>query len=979
MIDAPRRPAGNGAEKASPDLGARFSRLVRDLVWELHPHMQRRVAVTLDSDLDRDLGLDSLGRAELMLRIDRAFKVRLPDQLLVDASTPGDLLRALLAAAPGRIAAMEPLASDFKELPEVVAPFSAATLIEVLAHHVHSHGDRPHIWLWRSEDHEQTISYADLDRESCNIAAGLIERGLVPGDRVAIMLPTELAFFAAFIGVLYAGGAPVPVYPPFRRAQVEDHLRRQAGILRNAAASILIIGSEIRNVGQLMLGLAENLQYVETVDALSRAGTIEQPLAAGADTIALIQYTSGSTGDPKGVVLTHANLLANIRAMGEALDASSSDVFVSWLPLYHDMGLIGAWLGTLHYGVPTVIMPPLAFLADPGRWLRAISRHRATLSAAPNFAFELCCKNVRDEDIKELDLSSLRMLVNGAEPVSPATIARFTARFANYGFPPKAMAPVYGLAENSVGLTFPPVGRGPIVDRVQRSALSSEGHATPAGPEDATALEFVACGRPIVGHEVRIVDETDAELPERTEGRLQFRGPSATQGYFRNDEKTKALFDGEWLESGDRAYIAGGDVFITGRIKDMIIKAGRNIYPHELEELVGGVEGVRKGCVAAFASTFGGADTERLVLLAETRLTESAEIEALRDRIVEVTKTQLDISPDEVVLAQPHTVPKTSSGKLRRSAARTLYESGLLPKKGSKLWWQLTRLYLSGLGHRAHRFRRRVFDLAYAGYWWALLVAGSSIVWCLVLLLPSRRWRHLAIHYGARSFLYLTGLSPKVEVEELIPAHNVLLAVNHSSYLDPVVLSAVIPGGLTFVAKEELAGQRVAGPFLRSSGTLFVRRTDVKGGVEDTRNVLEASLSGERIVSFPEGTLTRMPGLLGFQIGSFLVAAKAGIPVVPIVISGTRSALRGGQWFPRRSNIDVHIGKAMRADGSDFSAAIRLRDAVRARMLALSGEPDLALEKDQLHSDHTRLELCGPDVRAARGNPKRRVDIPRIR
>ena len=948
MIDAPRRPAGNGAEEAGPDLGARFSRVVRDLVWELHPHMQRRVAVTLDSDLDRDLGLDSLGRAELMLRIDRAFKVRLPDQLLVDASTPRDLLRALLAAAPGRIAAMEPLASECKELPEVVAPFSAATLIEVLAHHVHSHGDRPHIWLWRSEDDEQTISYADLDRESCSIAAGLIERGLVPGDRVAIMLPTEPTFFAAFIGVLYAGGAPVPVYPPFRRAQVEDHLQRQAGILRNAGASVLIIGSEIRNVGQLMLGLAEDLQYVETVDALSRAGTIERPLAAGADTIALIQYTSGSTGDPKGVVLTHANLLANIRAMGEALDASSSDVFVSWLPLYHDMGLIGAWLGTLHYGVPTVIMPPLAFLADPGRWLRAIGRHRATLSAAPNFAFELCCKNVRDEDIKDLDLSSLRMLVNGAEPVSPATIARFTARFANYGFPPKAMAPVYGLAENSVGLTFPPVGRGPIVDRIQRSALSREGQATPAAPEDATALEFVACGRPIAGHEVRIVDETDAELPERTEGRLQFKGPSATQGYFRNDEKTKALFDGEWLESGDRAYIAGGDVFITGRIKDMIIKAGRNIYPHELEELVGGVEGVRKGCVAAFASTFGGADTERLVLLVETRLTESAEIEALRDRIFEVTKTQLDISPDEVVLARPHTVPKTSSGKLRRSAARTLYESGLMPKKRSRLWWQLTRLYLSGLGHRARRFRRRVFDLAYAGYWWALLVAGSSIVWCLVLLLPSRRWRHLAIHYGARSFLYLTGLSPKVEVEESMPAHNALLAVNHSSYLDPVVLSAVITGGLTFVAKEELAGQRVAGPFLRSSGTLFVRRTDVKGGVEDTRNVLEASLSGERIVSFPEGTLTRMPGLLGFQIGSFLVAAEAGIPVVPIVISGTRSALRGGQWFPRPSNIDVHIGKAMRADGSDFSAAIRLRDAVRARMLALSGEPDLALEKAPL-------------------------------
>ena len=226
-----------------------------------------------------------------------------------------------------------------------------------------------------------------------------------------------------------------------------------------------------------------------------------------------------------------------------------------------------------------------------------------------------------------------------------------------------------------------------------------------------------------------------------------------------------------------------------------------------------------------------------------------------------MTKTQLDIAPDEVVLAPPRTVPKTSSGKLRRSAARTLYESGSLSKKGYALWWQLTRLSLSGLGHRARRLRRRIFDLVYAGYWWAVLVAGASMVWSAVLLLPSRGWRHQAIHYVARTFLWLTGLSPKVEVEEPIPARSVLLAVNHCSYLDPVVLSAVIPGPLSFVAKEELAGQRVAGPFLRRIGTLFVRRTDVKGGVEDTRNVLEASLSGERIVSFPEGTLTRMPGL----------------------------------------------------------------------------------------------------------------------
>ena len=329
----------------------------------------------------------------------------------------------------------------------------------------------------------------------------------------------------------------------------------------------------------------------------------------------------------------------------------------------------------------------------------------------------------------------------------------------------------------------------------QRSALSRKGQARTAQPGDATALEFVACGRPIAGHEIRIVDEAGVELPERTEGRLQFKGPSATRGYFRNEEKTKALFDGEWLESGDRAYIAGGDVFITGRIKDIIIKAGRNIYPQELEELVGGLEGVRKGCVAAFPSTIGGRrhGADR-VAGRDAPHRAPDKIEALRNRIVDAATTQLDMAPDEVVLAPPGTVPKTSSGKLRRSAARSLYESGSLSKKGHALWWQLTRLSLSGLGHRARRLQRRMFDLFYAGYWWAVLVAGASMAWSVVLLLPSRDWRHQVIHRVARSFLWLTGLSPKVEVEEPIPARSVLLAVNHASYLDPLLLSAVISG-----------------------------------------------------------------------------------------------------------------------------------------------------------------------------------------
>lgn len=954
MSDAPRQAAAHDLETAEPEVAARILRLVQELVWELHPHMRRTVAVALDSDLDRDLGLDSLGRAELVLRIDRAFKVRLADRLIGEADTPADLLKALCEAAPDRgLRLVAAPVAEAAVLPEVMAPYGAQTLIEMLAFHVEKHGTRPHIFLWQGEDDERSITYADLDRGARATARGLLEKGLAPGDRVAIMLPTGAPFFEAFYGVIYAGGVPVPIYPPFRRTQVEDHLRRQAGILRNAGACMLIVGSEIRNLGALLFGLTSDLRHVETAAELSGTGSLEQPLPAGPETVALIQYTSGSTGDPKGVVLTHANLLANIRGMGEAMEASSADTFVSWLPLYHDMGLIGAWLGTLYYGAPTVIMPPLAFLADPGRWLRTIGRHRATLSAAPNFAFELCCKNIRDEDIQGLDLGSLRMVVNGAEPVSPATIARFSKRFARFGFQPEAMAPVYGLAENSVGLAFPPVGRAPIIDRVQRMGLSRDGTAVPASPEDATALEFVACGRPIPRHEIRIVDDASIEVPDRTEGRLQFKGPSATKGYFHNPQKTRTLFDGEWLESDDRAYIANGDVFITGRIKDIIIKAGRNIYPHELEEVVGGVEGVRKGCVAAFPTMDERSGTERLIVLAETRLTDPGAIADMKRRIVEAATALLDLPPDEVLAVPPRTVPKTSSGKIRRSAARALYETGTLAAKGRALWWQLARLTVSSFGVRLRRNWHLLSEYAFAAYWWGLLVATAVFIWLFVLLLPQRSWRQAVIHRTARSFLWLTGSAPQVEAEAWPPEKDVILISNHSSYLDSAVIAAVIPGTLSFVAKEELAGQRVAGPFLHRIGTLFARRTDAAGGVEDTQRQLEAVRSGERVVSFPEGTLTRMPGLLGFQLGAFLVAAEAQVPVMPITIRGTRSILRGGQWFPRRGRISVHIGAPLSADGPDFDAAVRLRNAARTQMLERCGEPDLAYEKVDLETPAT--------------------------
>jgi 1-acyl-sn-glycerol-3-phosphate acyltransferase len=932
---APIPPA---SDTDQPDTAVTLLAVVDAVVGDLNPG-RKPAPARLDSRLDRELGIDSLGRAELVARIERAFGVSLPERILGEAESPRDFLAAVLARqgiAPPRQAVLIAMPATPVAVGE---PSHLGTLCEVLDWHAESHPDRVHIVFSEPGAASRPLSYAELAERARDVARGLRDREVGVGDRVAIMLPTSEAFFVAFFGALYAGAVPVPIYPPARPSQIEEHLRRQAGILDNAAASLLIAPQQLRTAASLLHSLVGSVVGVASVEDLARGAETALPRIAEPAATALLQYTSGSTGMPKGVILSHANLLANIRAMGTAIGASSADVFVSWLPLYHDMGLIGAWLGSLYYAARLVVMAPQSFLLRPERWLWAIHDHRGTLSAAPNFAFELCVRRIEDSAIEGLDLSSLRLVANGSEAVSPATIRRFTGRFAAYGFRPEAMAPAYGQAESGVALSVPELGKTPIIDRISRRALSEAGIAEPIA-DAAAAIEFAGCGRPLPDYEIRVVDDTGRELPERREGRLQFRGPSATRGYFRNAASTRELFSGDWLESGDLAYIAGGEVFITGRTKDIIIRAGRHLHPGEIEQVVAEVAGVEPGGVAAFGSHDPTSGTERLVILAESALPPE-EHARLRDRIAASAIGVLEAPPEEIVIVRPRAIPKTASGKLRRSAARELYETGMLARPARAVRRQLFDLALAGLRPRLRRFLNTAGTVLFAAYWWLVVGLLAPPTWFLLVTLPTPAVRWGCLRAAAHAVFRLTATRLVIHRLAALPDAAVIVC-NHASYIDALALAAALPGELVFVAKRELVRRPIARLALRALGTLFVERGEAEQGVEDTRHAAEAARSGKRLVVFPEGTLTRAPGLMPFRLGAFTVAVAAGLPVVPVAICGTRSILRGGQWFPRRGSIEVTIAEAIPVRGSGFAETVGLRDMARARILELCGEPDLA-------------------------------------
>ncbi|MBW3668331.1 MAG: fatty acyl-AMP ligase [Actinobacteria bacterium] len=518
-------------------------------------------------------------------------------------------------------------------------------------------------------DPVQRVTWAQLHEEARAAAAALQARGITSGSHVALLGPTTRSLVTA-IQATWLAGATVVVLPlPMRLGSLDEFVLQTRLRIHGADADIVLVDGDLAAFIEPLPGDPPLVLLSDVVGAADPADYKRPDISP--DDLAILQFTSGSTADPKGVMLPHRVVVANLDAVAEAAELDpADDVLVSWLPLYHDMGLVGCLILTMFSGTDLVLGAPQDFMAAPARWMEWMSEYKATATAGPNFSYALAARALRRLD--GLDLSRWRVALNGAEPVDPDTMDAFCEAAERHGFDRRAAFPAFGMAEVAIGGAFPKPGSGVRMDVVDKVALESERYAAPVDPSATEGARRLArLGRPVPGLDFRICDPaTGEELREREVGELEIRGTSVTPGYYKRPDATDAAFHDGWLRTGDLGYLVDGELVVCGRIKDMIIVGGRNVFPEDVERAVGGVDGVRTGNVIAFGVD-GRKGREALVVVAETKQPDGADV--IRDAVASRVRDAIGLPAGDIVLVAPGTLPKTSSGKLQRSLCRERY------------------------------------------------------------------------------------------------------------------------------------------------------------------------------------------------------------------------------------------------------------------------------------------------------------------
>ncbi len=525
-----------------------------------------------------------------------------------------------------------------------------------------------------SGDEHQTIRWSQLHSEALQVAAGLQARGVKPGDHVAVLGPTTRQLITTIQGIWLAGAALVTMPLPMRMGALEQFISQTRVRIRRSDTKILVIDSDIAGFIERIEGDPPfvTLDELFSENNLSSADYKRPP--SSSKSLAILQFTSGSTSEPKGVMLSHEAVCNNLDGAWKAAAISRDEVIVSWLPLYHDMGLVGLLTIPMTIGCTLVQGAPQDFLARPLRWLQWISQYGGTGTAGPNFSYSLAARALRRTN-EELDLSHMRIWLNGAEPVDPETFRSFFTAGEKHGLSPKGAFPAFGMAEVCIAGCFPEPGAGLLTDWVDKAALEHDRLAVPVESDADGATELVLLGKPVPGLEIEIIDCTTGEVcADRQVGELKITGNSLTSGYYEQPQETAELIVDGWLHTGDLAYTVDGSLVVCGRIKDVIIVGGRNVFPQDIEKVAGEVEGVRTGNVIAFGVE-GRQGAQNIIVVAEARSADLAEVARMTSSVV---TDSVGIPPKRVILVEPGTVPKTSSGKLQRTACMQQFLEGTL-------------------------------------------------------------------------------------------------------------------------------------------------------------------------------------------------------------------------------------------------------------------------------------------------------------
>jgi len=535
---------------------------------------------------------------------------------------------------------------------------------------------------------ETFYSFVQIAEETARRAGALQALGLRKGDRLGMVVVEPRDFVLTFLASLRVGVIPVPFYPPLGLGNFASYSGRIGKLLESCEARMLFASRRLESVLWALVGEVPSLERLITDKHLERDHPAPEFPDLDPDDLAFLQYTSGSTADSKGVMITHRCLIANSEGMlgpGGLQADPLKDLGVTWLPLYHDMGLIGFAVAPLCFGVSVVFIPTLRFLRDPTVWMETIHRHRATISFGPNFAYGLVARRAAPEQLARWDLSCLKVLGCGGEPVHADTLRTFSQRFSPVtGLQPDLVRPGYGCAEGTLAASLTPMSEGLRLNVVDAATFRSSGVAAPPR-EGQPTLTHVACGVPIPGHQVVIAGKEGLHLPAGVEGEILFGGPSVSSGYFRDEPATRATFRDGWLYTGDLGYLLDGHVYVTGRIKDLIIYHGRNYHPQSLEWPVGKLPGVRQGNVVAFSVP--GEDSELVVIVLETTVLETTtdDAESLIKEIKRAVQAETGLAPNDVVLLGKNCLPKTSSGKVQRRKTREMYLNRELGATGSRM------------------------------------------------------------------------------------------------------------------------------------------------------------------------------------------------------------------------------------------------------------------------------------------------------